>query len=277
MTINVSSLLLESLTAGQLADELDEVLGAAGTLEPHTPRRLPLLDALHELDQREGADRARRLMIIGAVIHDEADERLTAEYLLRHRHELRNGRPVTSLISAARFAAEMEFRRSRSREMAVETLELSDVSHEASTCSDSPAVGEIVVDFLEGATIMRLRHDVADHVRNAVTMAMELADRHTLNGGAAPALIAMRPSARPAARLVCQLRSMLPAAGARCLSRVLVGSDGTDLATAAMWWAATSTGGHRYVPPLIRSRWTRDLQLVDATTTPAHQPARSAA
>src|SRR3954466_14911780 len=86
----------------RIADDIGKLLHAVPRdLQPVTAARFPLLAALASYAPRI----ARDLAIAAACVHQEADERRTAEYLLRHRDLLTlAGRPAGSLVSAARCA-----------------------------------------------------------------------------------------------------------------------------------------------------------------------------
>jgi hypothetical protein len=217
-------------------------------------------------------------MVASSLVHVGADERWVAEYLLRHRRELPNGRPAASLVIAARCAAEMDLRKARRREVPVEPALLVALSAgERRHQLDAPSVGEVVIDFLEAATMLRLSSRAGELVRDAVAVVVEMAERHVLNGGTGPSLIAMRPAARPEARLVTRLRALVPMASARRLAKLLVGADGTPLETGALWWAARSAESAEHVPLLIRGKWTRDLLVVEAEARTAPIAASRAA
>jgi hypothetical protein len=218
----------------------------------------PLLDGLRRVD----AELATRLILLGAVIHRDADERRTAEYLLRHRVELGVTRTARSLVRAARCAAEMDVRRVRVREMPTPDDALTRLPADATVPAvNTPSVGDIVLELLARILGMSVDEVAADRIRDAVVIALELAERHALMGGVGPSLLAMRPDARRAARLVSRLR---PVFGdpviARSVARLLIGGDGTSIETAVLWWAARGEAATA-IPDGLRCRWLRDLAV----------------
>lgn len=243
-----------------------DLAAALADLLPRVPRRIaaaetphPLLDGVRGLDR----DLATQLTLVGALIHHDADERRTAEYLLRHREELGRRRSARSLLRAARCAAEMDVRRIRVREAPTSDEALSRLPSPArEPATDTPSVGDVVVDLLARVSSAAIDDVAADRIRDAVVIALELAERHALKGGVGPSILAMRPDARKCARLVSRLR---PAFGdptvARSVARLLIGSDGTSIETAVLWWAARGVSAAVDVPDDVRRRWQRDLAV----------------
>ena len=230
--------------------------------------RWPLLTALAELDLERGTGHARGLILLAAVIHRSADERRTAEYLLRNRSRVTSGRQsALALLSAARCAAEMDERRVRVREvpdlldnMTVVPVDPGELG------SEWPSVGEVVIDRLDGFAGLRPSTGwVRDRVLDAVTIAMELAERHVLNRGSQPSLIAMRANARPDSRLVTHLRREFGnEVAARRIAHLLVGSEDAPLESAFLWWCAQRGVQRSDVPDGLRERWSRDFRAADA-------------
>jgi hypothetical protein len=209
---------------------------------------------------------ARLLVFIAATIHRTADERRTAEYLLRHRHGVVAGRRAAlSLLMAARCAAEMDVRRVRLREIPTPALGIN---------ASAEAVMSRVADLSVGATVIRYLHQVTGRrpatpttrarLLDAVTIAVELGERHARRSGAKPSVLAMRSDARKQARLVTHLRNEFnDDRVARSLARLLVGGDGTSIETSLLWWVAQRDSLPARVPAAIRSRWVRALANAD--------------
>ena len=234
----------------------------------------PLLDGLKSLDLLRGTVVARELVFIAAMNHREADERRTAEYLLRNRHDVVDGRRTSeSLLFAARYAAEMDVRRSANREVPFHHDAVRSWTSTTAACRlNDPSVGETVVAFLERVIGRQLSPLTGRAVLDAVVVFMELAERHAMNAGTSPALIAMRPAARADARLVTYLRrSFDNLVVARRLARLLIGADGTPIDTAVLWWAACSPEMVVNVPASMRARWSRDLRILDRLLGPARE------
>jgi hypothetical protein len=229
----------------------------------------PLLAELARLDGERQTALARELVILGAVIHRAADERRTAEYLLRHRAEIASGRRSTiGLLRAARFAAEMDVRRRDRRELPVDhqTLAASLVDP-SMTGVDSPSLGEFVLDKLRGLANYEPEAIAKARIRDAVVVAVELAERHTANRGRGPSLLAMRADARKESRLVTYLRAEFgDDVAAANVARLLVGPDGSPIETALLWWTAQRDATHADVPVAVRRRWTHYLR---AAATPS--------
>lgn len=228
----------------------------------------PLLHALSGLDAERGTDLTRELTLIAAATHRTADERRTAEYLLRNRGAVISGeRPAISLLRAARYAAEMDVRRIRLREHPVADESLAHLAAETRAARvEDPSVGEMVLDKLKLATgaspsTFRCR----DYLLGAVAVALEVAERHAkTRGRTRPSLIAMRTDARVGARLVNQLRAEFGDGGvANRVARLLVGADNSPIETALLWWAARPDLSADDVPADVRARWSRDFQAVD--------------
>ena len=231
---------------------------------------------LSALQQWEASNRvaiSRELLVAAALVHQDADERRIAEYLLRHRGDLTTGRrDKFGLVRAARASAEMDVRRVvfRERPTASEALIAQPIVR-AEHRADDPSVADLVVGFLENVVSASHIEQLAEsRIRDGVVSVLELAERHHLNGGSGPSLIAMRPDARPSARLVTHLQ---PAFGdkrvARSVSRLLVGSDGTSIETAVLWWVAQSRRELGTPRPIIVRRWARDLRTAGESTAVA--------
>jgi hypothetical protein len=248
----------------ELARELGTLLAAMpSTLDSRAGEQFPLLSALARADH-DGNAQARQLLFIAARVHHWADERRTAEYLLRNRQSVLDGRrDSASLISAARCAAEMDVRRVRLRETprAPEVLDAGAAGDGACARLDDVSVGEHVVDFLRsviGAEPMTAR--VQERFLTAVTVALEVSERHALKRGELPSVIAMRSDARPEGRLSSYLlHEFGDAAVARNLARLLVGGCDTPIETSLLWWAACRHGEAGDVPADVRAGWQRDL------------------
>src|SRR4051794_25134126 len=176
----------KSMPPHGIADQLTAVRTALPVnLVPDRRSPFPLLDAVKALDAERGTDLARELAIIGALIHPWADERRTAEYLLRNRNRLRTS---DALVAAARCAAEMDVRRARQREMPVPGDDACLQAHAdpAGARSTDPSVAEVVIAKLRAATGLALADDTRQRISDGVVAAMELGERHLLNGGQAP-------------------------------------------------------------------------------------------
>lgn len=249
-------------TAKWIARLLNEV---PTSLEAGTGR-WPQLIALQDLDLMRGTDIGRQLLIAASLVHRDADERRTAEYLLRHRRELfsgvRNGR---ALLRAARCAAEMDVRRVVLREMPTPVDALGACVEEVvRERTGEPSVAEFVVAYLSDA-VRPCAIDAAlrPWLVEGVVVALEVAGRHHGNGGVGPSLLAMRPDARPEARLATHLRRGF---GDPCLAsviaRLLIGGDGTTIDTGVLWWAAQGTRNVD-APATTRQRWLRDLDVAE--------------
>jgi hypothetical protein len=226
----------------------------------------PLLDALASSDSVRGAHLARQLIFVAALNHRTADERRTAEYLLRNREAIACGeRSAMSLLLAARCAAEMDVRRVRSRERPAPMERLSSPAL-VSNLTGETSVGEMV--------LAKLRHAIGDHligpliaerVLDAVAIALALSERHGLNGGENPSLLGMRTDARPESRLVTHLRRQFGNdVVARNLARLLVGPHGTEIHSALLWWCALPTLAGPVIPKAVRARWVRYVRAADA-------------
>ena len=227
----------------------------------------PQLTAQFDDDLRNGGDLGRQLLFIAATIHVAADERRTAEYLLRHRYELiASQRSALSLLLAARCAAEMDVRRVRQIEIPSALPALATIAAEnPMSRSDDQSVGEVVLEFFGSAVggfpaapVTRTR------LLDAVAVALELSHRHTLNGGAKPSFVAMRSDARKGSRLVTSLQAEFgnPTV-ARGLARLLVGSDRSPFEASLLWWTAEHCSTPDAVPAPIKARWIRDLSIAD--------------
>jgi hypothetical protein len=227
----------------------------------------PLLTALQRVDAADGTDLARRLVCIAAISHRTADERATAEYLLRNRAAIQE-RSALSLLRAARCAAEMDIRRAHRRETPTSHDSLAmRPSIQPSNRTDDPSVSEMVVGKLRAATGQTLNPLVEERILDAVPIALELAERHSLNGGKAPSLLGMRCDARKQSRLVTQLRAAFRSdIEARNIARLLVGADGTPIENALLWWSARPHLAPSDVPSDVRARWTRYLAALERGT-----------
>jgi hypothetical protein len=228
----------------------------------------PLLDALTERDGRSGTDLARQIVFVAAAAHDTADERRTAEYLLRNRRIVADGgRSVLSLLLAARCAAEMDVRRVLLREVPTSHGALAArASDQPVTRDEDPSVGEMVlVKLCTAVGCHSVTARTADRLLDAVSITLELAERHAMNGGREPSLLGMRADARRGARLVTRLRDEFGnAAAARGVARLLVGADGTPIETALLWWSARPDLRASDVPANVRGRWIRYLRIAEA-------------
>jgi hypothetical protein len=127
--------------------------------------------------------------------------------------------------------------------------------------SDTPSVGDIVIRFIFEA-VAPVRHETEVHIRNAVAMTVDLAERHVLKGGTGPSVIAMRPAARRQARLITRLLREVPDRRvARAIARLLLGGDGTSIETSLLWWVAQGVRDAEQVPESTVKRWRRDVAL----------------
>jgi hypothetical protein len=223
-----------------------------------------LLDALSRYDaeatqaNRDARQLARRLILVSALIHDYADERRTAEYLLRNRADVASGRrSPESLLSAARCAAEMDCRRLWLTEVASTSTELANAREISVARIADPSVPETVVAYLdEVVDRVVIPSRLEDQIITAVTIALEVSRRHALNNGQGPSVIAMRTDARREGRLVTHLREEFGRTHvADVLSRILVGPDGSPIDTSLLWWAAQGRASASFVPRELRQRW----------------------
>lgn len=235
---------------------------------PHLPggnggAPLRLLEALCTTDR----DLARELVVVAALTHRAADERRTAEYLLRHRARVTSCETsALALLRAARRAADQDVRDVFEREIAVpnEDLALQPLEMPASRVDD-PSVGEMVLDKLRAVAGHDPTRRCEEWVRDAVVIAFELAARHSRRRGGGPSLLAMRADARPEARLVSRLRAEFESdAAAGRIARLLVGADSSPIETALLWWCAQKDFVPVGIPAPIRDRWRRDLRAADA-------------
>lgn len=261
---NLRRVRLTCITDQTLADELRAALNALpAELRPATDKLLPLLTGLRN-QGRAGTAAARRLVFVAARIHDWSDERRTAEYLLRHRAELADGRrSALALLSAARCAAEMDFRSSRAHEVPIEpnTLNRRSLDSPPARVEDA-SVADTVVDYLRAVLDdCPAGPEAWGRLHSAVTIAVELATELVDHG--ALSLCAMRSDARPGARLSCRLqREFTDRNVARSLARLLVGGDGTPIESALLWWVA-HRANRADIPDWVRQRWERDLKDAD--------------
>lgn len=240
---------------------------------------VPRLSTLLDVDAVRGTECARKLMIIAALCHRAADERWTAEYILRNRHAAAGGqRSGLSLLRAARTAAQMDLQNGARREIAVphEDLALLPLEVPASRLDD-PSVAEMVLEKLRVATGHDPTTRCEEWVRDAVVIAFELAERHSRRRGNGPSLLAMRADARKEARLVSRLRAeSIPGAAAGRIARLLVGADSSPIETALLWWCAQQDFVPAGVPTSIRDRWRRDLRAADACAASGNERSPSA-
>jgi hypothetical protein len=254
-------------------DELTRLLEAAlrdvpRDLEGDRRAPFPLLDALMRLDASRCTNLARRLIFIAAANHRTADERRTAEYLLRHRNAVVDGRcSMSRLLLNARCAAEMDVRRIQLREIPLprETLSFW-VAERPAVRGDDPSVGEMVLGKLRAATGYEPTTEACrEAILDAVTIALELAERHCTNSrSSGPSLVAMRADARKEARLATNLRAEFgDTTIAGRIARLLVGPEGTLIETGLLWWSARPDFSRAAVPQKVRSRWLREIRAVD--------------
>jgi hypothetical protein len=219
----------------------------------------PLLAALIALDTSRGTTVGREIIFVAAVNHRTADERRTAEYLLRNRHDVVDGRrSAKSLLMAARWAAELDVRRDRFSESSLPRSLAAPSIADLAARAAAPSAGEIVLDALRSiAGSMYLTSALESQIVSAVTIAVDLAMRHARNRGKGSALLAMRTDARTEARLVTHLRREFGNdAVARNLARLLVGPDRASIETALLWWSLRRNP-EAVAPQGIRDRWTR--------------------
>lgn len=232
--------------------------------------RFPLLDALRTLDAARGTDAARELTFVAAVTHRTADERRTAEYLLRNRQEVTDGRrSAISLLLAARCAAELDVRRVWQRETSLPRSLAAQADRTSSTRAADRSTGDMVLDALRaGVGEELISPAVAELVLDAVAIALEIAARHALNNGKGPAVLGMRTDARKASRLVTHLRREWGNGGAaRNMARLLVGADGTPIETALLCWSVRRNLTTERIPAFVRDRWRRYLRAAAAATS----------
>jgi hypothetical protein len=225
----------------------------------------PLLEALFRFDVLHGSDLGRQLVFLGAITHRTADERRTAEYLLRNRGLVALGqRSARSLLLAARCAAEMDVRRIAQVEVPTPLRALA-ARATSSALSPQPSVGETVLDYLQSVIGREVSVPAGEAIRNAVAAGLELAERHRMNGGRKPAVLGMRADARPDARLLTRLRiEFASETVAVAVARTLVGPDHSPIETALLWWSAQTNSVAADLPSAIRDRWMRDLLVIEA-------------
>ena len=251
---------------GECAALLQEVLrGVPETLGDDTTSRFPLLDALKALDLANGRTVARELLLIAAVNHRAADERRTAEYLLRNRYAVVAGtRSATSLLFAARYAAEMDVQRVQRAELVAARALAVQASDSQPASGNAVPAGDLVVATLRAFVPPALITPLVERaLRIGVTVALELAERYLHNGGRGSAVVAMRSNARPGARLAAALRNEIASNDvASNLARLLVGPDGTSLDTGLLRWSVHSDVRSWAIPESIRSRWLRCLRAI---------------
>jgi len=264
----------------ELANLLTGVLGALPDhLTPAPGSSFPLLRALIRWDETNRRDVARQLVFIAAVNHRTADERRTAEYLLRHRGAVATGeRSSLGLLLAARCAAEMDVRRVHLSELPV--------PHEATGQWSLEQIPDRYSDrSVPDLVLIKLAHLTGwvpcsvvtrESLLTAVTIALELAERHAINRGSGPALLAMRSDARKPSRLAARLQLELgdPRAS-RAIARLLVGADHSPIEAAVLWWCAQRHAAPEDVAPDVRARWLRYLRAaegIEARTQTSPQP-----
>jgi hypothetical protein len=272
----------------ETARSLDAVLRRLPrALRPRWSDPFPLLAALQRHDesaQAHDADAPRLadlLLLIAAVTHYRSDERRTAEYLLRHRDDVvRDRRAAVTLLYAARCAAEMDIRKMQLVEFPDETIAGSDRRADPQLpATDDPSVAQATVTFVKRAVAPSgISPVVSERLADAVTTALELAERHTLKRGKGPAVLAMRSGSRHDARLVTHLRAAIDDdRAARSLARLLVGADGTTIQTSLLWWVAQGAGAAAAIPEPLKRQWVRDLgRAEDAARSAPVQANRSA-
>ena len=247
-----------------LAELLDRTLRRVpARLSAVAGSRFPLLEALRRTDTGRRTDVARQLMYVAAVTDEVFDERWTAEYLLRHRAEWASRRRTANqLVQAARCAAYMEMQRWYKREdPAGLTVPIVRENGDGEIPHGGPSVPDTVIAFVGEALGVDLAPNLRDLLADGVCAVLALADRHAVLGGTGPSLLAMRPSARPDARLVVRLRQELPAEVAKCLARLLIGPDETGIETSPLWWVAHGVPPAD-VPTALARRWRQDLYRV---------------
>lgn len=246
-----------------LADEVAELLGALPERLEARSEPFPLLAAVR---RSEGVAIARRMMMIAAQVHPDADERWTAEYLLRHRHDPLATRGTTLLISRARFAADREVRRRCARVTPIGRYPLEEAYRDAVPGRvQDPSVGEVVLAYFERVTGHRPASELArSRLLDAVAVAVELGEELAASRLTKSSLLAMRTDARPRSRLSVRLRAEFDDdVAARSLARLLIGASGTPITTALLWWAAQPHLDPATIPSPSLTRWTRDLADAD--------------
>ncbi|MDT4905108.1 MAG: hypothetical protein QOH52_3124 [Pseudonocardiales bacterium] len=238
----------------------------------------PLLAALKSFDAARGSDAARELVFVAAANHRTADERRTAEYLLRNRRDVVDGhRSPKSLLFAARYAAELDVRRLRRREWPLPRALAAPATEEASSNAEGMSAGDMAIRSLRAVVgSWLITPALEDQVLAAVAIALDVAGRHALNRGRGPAVLAMRSDARPHSRLVTYLRDEFGNDEIACnLARLLVGPDGTPIETGLLWWSVRRDLAPEHVPAVIRQRWMQGLRVAsgaDASARSCPQP-----
>lgn len=237
----------------------------------------PILSALIDHDAAAGTDVARELVFLAAATHRTADERRTAEFLLRNRWWVESGeRSALEVLLAARCSAEMDVRRVQWREPPVSYETMASWSEQPLKARhDEPSVGEMVVAKLRSAIDpVGISSGLADRLLDAVAITMELAERHALNGGTGPSILAMRADARRDARLVTHLRPAYESdTAAASVARLLVGADHTPVETSLLWWCVHPDLDVSEVPAAIRGRWSQYLRTAERALARSGQPA----
>jgi hypothetical protein len=253
----------------ELTDLLDGILrDVPRHLEVDRAASSPHLDALKQHDAASGTDLARQLVFIAAANHRTADERRTAEYLLRHRGEVVDGQcSVSRLLLNARCSAEMDVRRTQLREIPLPREVMAFwVAEKPAARANDPSVGEMVLDKLRAATGHEPTTErCVEAILDAVAIALELAERHCTNPRSnGPSLIAMRSDARKDARLATHLRTAVgDASVAGRIARLLVGPEGSSIEAGLLWWSARPDFHPAAVPQRVISRWIREFRAID--------------
>lgn len=253
-----------ALATAAVHDALRNIPRALSVLDEPTP----LLAALQRHDRTTAGDCARRLMIAAAMVHTEADERWVAEYLLRHRFELTSRRTPAQLVRAAHCAAEMEQRRLARRQTSqpVETVPTPDVQHHEH--DDGASISDRMAEFASGV-LGAVDIVTESRLREAAAIFMEVAERHVLQGGTGPAVLAMRSGARREARLVTHLRRAWPDEPlvAALVARFIAGGDGASITCAAAYWLVARND--QEPSAALVEQWRKALASVAAGTAAA--------
>jgi hypothetical protein len=159
-------------------------------------------------------------------------------------------------------------------EIASNDFELAELYEGATGRVADRSVAETVLAYLDAVTGHAVAAPVLrDQIMTAATIAIEVSERHRLNNGRGPAVIAMRSDARPAGRLVTHLREEFgPTRVADALARILVGPDRSPIQTSLLWWAARGFDSASVLPDRLRQRWGRVLGDLGTTATGGPQP-----
>jgi hypothetical protein len=167
----------------------------------------------------------------------------------------------------------------RHQPIAVGTEDLPNADAGTGNRDDCPSVGDAVVDYLAEALGVEVEPALAEALRTAVLVALEVADRYRRRGGRGLSTVAMRSDARVEARLVTHLRR--DPVTARCalgLCRLLIGSDRTPPESGLLWWVARGRSSISELDDEWRRRWRFDVRQIDHTLADAaasSQPARA--